>query len=133
MGVDYNCRLPLPASPVVDPQTGVATTALWHWMLAMFTRGGGNNAEVPQALNEYAVSQTMPGEPIPLGASPFVFTAPSRGSILCSGGGVIRLEITANSTTYYSTGSWYGAVPLSKGSSARLTYIGTPVLTFIPG
>lgn len=133
MALDYNCRLPSPALPMADPQTGTPSLALWRWMLAMWTRSGGNSSETAEATAEYVEGLTAPGVPVPLGPSPFVYIAPSPGSILCSGGGVIRLEITANDATYYSTGSWYGAMPLSKGSSVRLTYIGAPILTFIPG
>jgi hypothetical protein len=40
MAINYACRLPNPAGPVVDPSTGAPTVALWHWMLAMFVRTG---------------------------------------------------------------------------------------------
>jgi hypothetical protein len=40
MAVDYTCRLPSPALPMVDPKTGAPSVAMWHWMLAMFVRTG---------------------------------------------------------------------------------------------
>lgn len=40
MPVDYTGRMPPPAAPMVDPQTGAASVAFWHWMLAIFKRTG---------------------------------------------------------------------------------------------
>lgn len=134
MAVDYTCRLPSPALPMVDPKTGVMSEAMWQWMLQMWTRAGGNNTTTTTALNEYTTAQTAPGFAVTLGPSPFVFTAPGPGSILVAGNGMVRLEITAGAVLpFYPTGRWYGAFPMNSGAQARLTYTGTPTLTFIPG
>lgn len=40
MAVDYTCRMPVPGTPLVDPQTGLVSVGMWHWMLSMFKRTG---------------------------------------------------------------------------------------------
>jgi hypothetical protein len=128
---EYACRLPAPQAPLVDPQTGLISRT-WHmWALKMWTRTGGSSTEEADALANMA----DPGAPsaVTLEPSPFTYTAPSRGSLIVSGGGVIRLETSADGVTWYSAGSYYGACPLNKTARARLTYVGTPSLTFIPG
>jgi hypothetical protein len=40
MAVDYTCRMPAPGAPIVDPQTGIASESLFHWMLGVFKRTG---------------------------------------------------------------------------------------------
>lgn len=40
MAVDYTCRMPTPGTPLVDPQTGLVSVGMWHWMLSMFKRTG---------------------------------------------------------------------------------------------
>lgn len=40
MAVDYTGRMPPPAAPMVDPQTGIISNAWWHWALALFKRTG---------------------------------------------------------------------------------------------
>lgn len=40
MAIDYTCRMPAPATPMVDPKTGIMSSAMWHWMLSMFKRTG---------------------------------------------------------------------------------------------
>jgi hypothetical protein len=129
----YISAMPAPASPMVDPATGIVSPAWWAWMRSMWTRTGGGTGSTMSALAGLVANQSAPGVPVTLGASPFVYTAPSHGQIMISGGGVVRLEITANGSTWFNTGAYYGAFPLASGSQARLTYVGTPPgMTFIP-
>jgi hypothetical protein len=128
----YNSRLPAPAVPVVDPASGYLTPVWFSWFQSMFARLGGSDTTTSQVLADLVAGSTLPAIPVVIGPSPFVYTAPRAGFVLVSGGGVTKLEITANGTTFFPTGSWYGAFPVAKKSQARLTYIGTPSVTFIP-
>jgi hypothetical protein len=130
---DFRANMPLPAAPMVDPQTGYPTTVWWRWMLTMFSRTGGGTGDSSAALAEFTANQARPGVAVTVGPSPFIYTAPSHGSILVGGNGVTRLEITANGATWFPTGSFYGAFPLAKSSQARISFVGSPSMVFIPG
>lgn len=115
-------NLPAPRYPFADPKTGAVSTPWWYYLQALFNRTGGASG-----------GDFGPTVSIALTGSPFIYTSTGNGSLLVSGSGVVRLQIAPSGTTYYPTGSWYGAFPLSVGSLVRLDYVGTPVLTFIPG
>jgi hypothetical protein len=37
---EYTCHMPQPSVPMVDPATGVMSTAWWNWALKIFSRTG---------------------------------------------------------------------------------------------
>lgn len=67
---------------------------------------------------------------IPLGATPFSYTAPSRGWVLVNGGTVSAVQFTRSVTTL--TGQTQGIFPVSQGDVLTVTYTGTPALLFVP-
>jgi hypothetical protein len=150
----YTANLPMPVAPLVDPATGIISSVWLSWMTALFKRTGGGVGAGP-AFPDDAIPQpdgigapgivtklsrgdhvhpsgSGPLVPITVGASPFTYTAPSHGAVLVNGPGVIRLQLSFDGATFYPTGSWYGAFPLAKGALARLTFIGSPSMVFIP-
>src|ERR1700722_4260362 len=133
MAVDYTCRMPPPGAPLVDQDTGYPSTAMWHWMLAIFKRLGGDNQAPAQALAVLTGATQGTGMAVPLTPSPMTYKASQPGTLLVDGGGMVRLELTANDDVFFSTGSYYGAFPMTTGSLARLTYVGSPNVTFIQG
>jgi hypothetical protein len=69
-------------------------------------------------------------EAIPLGASPFSYTAPAAGHLVISGGSVSQLRILRGRVSFtYPLGSH---VPVSAGDIVIVTYGTAPALTFIP-
>lgn len=65
-----------------------------------------------------------------VGASPFAFTAPSRGFIMLSGGTVSAVQFTRAQTTL--TGQTSGIFPISQGDTLTVTYSGLPSMVFVP-
>lgn len=68
--------------------------------------------------------------PVTLGASPFPYTAPSRGFVILSGGSVSAVQFTRSVTTL--TGQTAGIFPLSQGDVLTVTYASLPNMTFVP-
>jgi hypothetical protein len=120
MAREYAAAMPSPSYPFVDPTTGTINPAWLQCLIALYGRTGGASGNASKA----AVDVSL--EP-----SPFSYEAPQLGAAIVSGGGVIRLEIN-NGNGWYSTGSWYGLFPLGAGAKLRMTYVGSPSLTFIP-
>lgn len=118
----YPLNIPTPASPIVVPATGILTREWWYWFRRITERTGGATG-----------GDFGPVVPVALTASPAVFTASNGGTLLVSGSGMIRLEISKDGGTWYSAGSWYGGLRMTETSKARLTFIGAPVVVFIPG
>lgn len=69
---------------------------------------------------------------VPLGAaSPLVWSAPANGSLSVGGNGVQGITLKrATATT--SIARHYGMIPVRSGDEITITYIGSPVLTWIP-
>ena len=132
-----------PGLGITDVQT-LAAKALATALAAQGTALPSNDAPLPDGIAAPGTSKHLSrGDhihpsgggalvPVILGVSPFVYTAPAHGAVLVRGPGVIRLELSFDGATFYQTGSWYGAFPLASGATVRLTFIGSPTLTFIP-
>jgi hypothetical protein len=65
-------------------------------------------------------------------ASPFIFQAPKKGNFVISGGTVTSIMLSRTAPTYYLTGQTSGVFPLAQGDSVKVTYTGTPTMTFFP-
>jgi hypothetical protein len=65
-----------------------------------------------------------------LGASPYAYTAPSKGFVILSGGTVTAVQFTRAQTTL--TGQTAGIFPLDQGDVLTITYSGLPNATFVP-
>lgn len=67
-----------------------------------------------------------------VGASPFVYTAGVKGSLLVSGGTVSAIAFSRDGVTFYSTGQTAGMFPLNAQDQLRVTYTVVPTMVFIP-
>lgn len=76
-------------------------------------------------------SNVTPAVPVTLGASPYVYTAASRGVVFIAGGGISLLEFSRDSgVTWYPTGAFYGCFFLATGDQLRITYVDAPDMVF---
>jgi hypothetical protein len=65
-----------------------------------------------------------------LGASPYAYTAPSKGFVIIRGGTVTAVQFTRSVTTL--TGQTQGVFPLSQGDVLTITYSVLPTVTWVP-
>lgn len=65
-------------------------------------------------------------------ASPFAYQAPSRGSVIISGGTVSQVTYSRTSGVSYNTGQTSGMFPVSLGDVLVVTHSGAPMMVFTP-
>jgi hypothetical protein len=70
--------------------------------------------------------------PVTLGASPAIYSATRKGSLIVSGGTVSFIEFTRNGTNYYNTGATSGMFTVNASDVLRITYTVAPTVTFVP-
>lgn len=70
--------------------------------------------------------------PIVLGASPYLYSAVIKGTVIVSGGTVSLVEFSRNGTTFYATGQTSGMFTLNAQDRLRITYTVPPTTTFVP-
>lgn len=83
----------------------------------------------------YEGSTEIPGGAfvaLTVGASPFAYTAPSRGAVMVSGGTVSAITITRNGAVAPS-GATAGSVLVCAGDIVTITWTAAPTCTFVPG
>jgi len=114
--------LPAPSVPFVDPASGMVSRAWWYWFQRIMTRTGGQSG-----------SNYGPPARVPVTGSPFVYSPPSNGMLLLTGGGVSRLRYSQDGSGWFDAGNFYAPLPITVGGSAEVTYVRAPVVTFIPG
>lgn len=70
---------------------------------------------------------------VTVGVSPFSYTNESGGplELVVSGGGVSKMEISRDQTTYINTGSYYGMFTLAPEDVIRITYVAAPTITAV--
>lgn len=70
---------------------------------------------------------------VSVGVSPFEYANQSGGplELVVSGGGVSKMEISRDQTTYIDTGSYYGMFTLAPKDVIRITYIAAPTITAV--
>jgi hypothetical protein len=66
------------------------------------------------------------------GVSPYVYSAPVKGSVIVNGGTVSAIAFSRNGTTFYTTGQTSGMFTLNAQDRLRVTYTVTPTMTFVP-
>jgi hypothetical protein len=69
---------------------------------------------------------------VPLMTSPMLFVASRKGFVIITGGTVSAIAISRTPNVFYPTGQLTGAFTLAQGDTLRLTYTGTPTVTFFP-
>jgi hypothetical protein len=67
---------------------------------------------------------------ITAGASPFTYTALSKGFMIIRGGTVSAVQFTRSVTTL--TGQTSGIFPLSNADQLTVTYTGIPTMVWVP-
>jgi hypothetical protein len=76
---------------------------------------------------------TGPTAGVTVGASPFIYTAPSGGSIVVNGGSTTQIAVSRDGANFFITGQVNGMFPLSQGDQVKVTYpVAVPTMTFIP-
>lgn len=111
-------QFPVPSTPFVKQEDGTLTLPWFYFLQNQYKRTGGSSAGTPPT-------------PVPIGPSPFSYTATTTGSLIVSGGGVKRMTLTRRAVTVL-TGSFYGVFPMSAGDVASIDYVGAPTITFMP-
>lgn len=71
-------------------------------------------------------------EPYTPGASPDVYSATTRGSMIISGGTVSLVEFSRDGTNFYDVGVTAGMFTLNAADQLRVTYAVAPDMTFVP-
>jgi hypothetical protein len=69
---------------------------------------------------------------VTVGDSPYVYSAPVRGSVIVNGGTVSAIAFSRDGTTFYTTGQTAGMFLLCAGDLLRITYTVLPTVTFVP-
>lgn len=106
-------RLPQFGQPL---ETGKVTSRDWYFFWTGLWRGLAPELESPVALT----------------GSPFVYSAPRRGSLIVSGGTVSQIRFSRDASTFYDVGATAGMFSLNAADRLEVTYTGSPTLTFVP-
>lgn len=113
--------LPTQTTPFLSPD-GRVSPVWWRFLLSLFVRTGSGTG-----------GTVGPIKTIALGASPFVYTAQSLGSLIISGAGVAKLEFSRDGVTFIDAGAHYGSFLMALSDSMRITYVApSPSVTFAP-
>ncbi len=105
----------LPNYPV-PLEKGGNTTKDWYFFWSGLFRGLPPAAEVA----------------VTLGASPYIYSAPVRGSVIINGGTVSAVAFSRDGVTFYTTGQTAGMFALNASDQLRITYTVLPTVTFVP-
>jgi hypothetical protein len=105
--------LPSPTLPVTDPQTGLVAS-IWYQFLVRLSQ----------------LSAERPIAPVPVGASPFVYTASTIGNIFISGGMVSAIALKRSGVNLACPENIF--IPVAANDTVIVTYTGLPTMTFIP-
>lgn len=92
------------------------TTASWYRWFQNLDKG------LPPS-SELAVTVT---------ASPWIYTAPSQGFVIVTGGTVSLVQFSRMPGTFYPTGQTVGTFPVSQNDQLKITYTVMPTITFVP-
>jgi hypothetical protein len=95
--------------------TGKNTSSSWYRWFQHTDKG------IPPS-SEVAINVT---------ASPFVYTAPSKGFVIVEGGTVSAIAFSRTPGTFYGTGQITGTFPLSAGDALKVTYSVAPSIVFV--
>jgi len=119
--MDVGANLPHPTTIVSDAEAGRVADVWYQWFLRIFARTGGGTG-----------GNFGPPATIPATGSPVSYTATNNGYVLVTGGGVSRVRYSQDGTTWYASGQFYTAHPVTIGDTVEVTYVRAPVMTFIP-
>jgi hypothetical protein len=72
-------------------------------------------------------------EEVTPGASPYVYSATRKGSVIVNGGTVSAIAFSRDGgTTYYTAGTIAGMFTVNASDLLRITYAVAPTVTFVP-
>lgn len=106
--------LPSPTLPVVDPKTGLVSSA-WYQFLTRLQQ----------------LSAERPIDPITLGPSPYVYTASTIGHMFLDGGSVASI-VLGRSGVNLTVPDEDVFIPMSANDTLTVIYTAPPTMTFIP-
>lgn len=115
--MSYQVNFPSPSTALVN-QSGVVTEPWRFFFLQLYQRTGGASG------NPSAITSITPT------ASPFSYTATTRGNVFISGGTVSSVTLTRNGIVISAATS--GFIPVSINDIVKITYSGTPTVKFVP-
>lgn len=113
--------IPGPSVDFLDAN-GKVNPVWWNFLLTLLNRTGG-------------ASGASAGPPlvVSLSGSPFLFTAPSNGSLIVAGGGVSNMQYSRPGSAFLDVGQFYAPFPLNQDDQVRITYISpAPTVVFLP-
>ena len=96
--------------------TGKVTTASWYRWFQSIDKGEPPSSEVTVAVS----------------GSPFIYTAPSKGFAIITGGTVSQIEFSRTAGTFYPTGQTTGTFPVNSGDKLQITFSAPPSVIFVP-
>jgi hypothetical protein len=67
-----------------------------------------------------------------VGVSPYIYSAPVRGSVIVNGGTVSAIAFSRDGVTFYTVGQTAGMFLLNAADQLRITYTVLPTVTFVP-
>ena len=134
---------PLETTPPGAPPSGGPSAPWYQFLRALWVRTGSQQGIDGPALTASVADNTLElaaippdfgdGAPPPfgiaVGASPFSFQAPFRGTVLISGGTVSALQWTRDGSTFFTYPT--GVVEVFTGDVVKVTYSGLPTMTMI--
>jgi hypothetical protein len=95
--------------------------------------GNHNNSTWYRYFQQNEVGTPPSGEmPATVTASPFAYTAPSKGFVIVSGGTVSAIMFSRTPGTFYLTGLTAGVFPMAQNDVLKVTYSAKPNLVFVP-
>lgn len=138
-----NTAVPQLSTPFVDT-SGIIAIPWYQLLVDLWRKTGSGYSSTPEVaywqysegvLTAYspAGQAIVPGAAAPqdLGSSPFVFTAPQAGTLVCSAGTVSISRDGGN--TYYSAGTAGGAIPLQGGDLCKVAWSeSAPTVAWLP-
>lgn len=124
-------NVPIQTQPI--DRAGYFSTPWIHFFQFLYSRIGGSTAPSNTALADAITGGNAgPIVPITVSASPFVYTAPSAGSVVISGGGIENVEFDRAPAGFITVGAFRGSFPVAQNDQLRVTYTTAPTMTFIP-
>jgi hypothetical protein len=69
--------------------------------------------------------------PVNVGASPFIYSATMKGSVIVQGGAVSSIQIS-RSGTFHTTGVTQGLLNMAANDQLKIVFTSPPTLVFLP-
>jgi hypothetical protein len=81
----------------------------------------------------FAGQPTAPVMPIMVTSAPFIYVAPTGGSLIVQGGTTSQIQFSRDGMNFYVLGVTSGVIPLSQADQVVITYsVAPPTVTWVP-